>query len=154
MEAIAVANNLTEVQRTAIAKSNEDNKLLTTLAALVPADVLAAHAFVLSLTTKTVSETSTEITEPFWLKWLFVGLVLITPILYLLGTKEPKPSRKDLIRMVIPMLAFVTWAALLGTSGLTPWIGNTVPHVAIAGAAVVVAVLIIAMNARLTRKEA
>jgi hypothetical protein len=81
-------------------------------AALVPAEVLALHAVILSVTTST-TDGKTEIAAPETLFWAFVILVLLSIGLYvgyrLLARKWDK---FDLIRMLIPPLAFVGWTML------------------------------------------
>lgn len=85
------------------------------LAALVPAEVLAVHATVLEVTTTSeedeASETVTTITERvFW------ALLATTVVLYLLGLRRGKPAGWDLVRLLIPPLAFVGWTMLLQPS--------------------------------------
>ena len=81
-------------------------------AALVPAEVLALHAVILSVTTST-TDGKTEITASSTLFWSFVLLVLLSTGLYvgyrLLARRWDK---LDWIRMFIPPLAFVGWTML------------------------------------------
>jgi hypothetical protein len=89
------------------------------LAALVPAEVLAAHALLLTW----VSETSTNaegmkvatITDPSTLKLIFWALVFISAGLYLLGRRRDF-RRWDAARAVIPPLAFTFWTMLQKTT--------------------------------------
>src|SRR5437868_15448272 len=81
------------------------------LAALVPAEVLAAHAAVLSFTTKKQTaqgKTQTTITDATSLKIAFWGLIAASVVLYVLGhAAKWKPA--DFLRVAIPPLAFVGW---------------------------------------------
>lgn len=88
------------------------NTSLDALAALVPAEVLALHAVILSATTKT-TDGKTEITAQGTLFWAFVGLVLLSIALYVGYRRLAKKWDKwDWIRMLIPPLAFVGWTML------------------------------------------
>jgi ABC-type enterochelin transport system permease subunit len=85
------------------------------VAALVPAEVLTLHAVILSITTKTMQDASgnsiTEITEPGTLVWAFIGLLLLSVVLYVV----PRISKKDwwdCLRAIIPPAAFVAWTML------------------------------------------
>jgi len=81
-----------------------------TLAALVPAEVLAAHATIISFTTSTVDGT-TRITAPGTLKGVFIALVVVSAGLYWLAHRG-QWDRWDWGRVVIPPLAFVGWTML------------------------------------------
>ncbi len=82
------------------------------LAALVPAEVLAAHGAILTFTTETRNQTVT-ITDPGALKVAFYGLIVISAILYVMGRlPQSKWHGWDWIRMLIPPLAFVGWTML------------------------------------------
>jgi hypothetical protein len=84
------------------------------LAALVPSEVLALHAVILSFTTRTQGNV-TEITQPLTLKWVFLGLVVLSTVLYLLARKHPSGSTRDgldWVRAAIPPLAFVGWTMI------------------------------------------
>ncbi len=85
------------------------------LAALVPAEVLAAHAAVLSFTTTTqknqVGDMVTTITQPGTLRWVFVALLLLSVMLYVANSLKHW-DRWDFARMLIPPLAFVGWTML------------------------------------------
>jgi hypothetical protein len=82
------------------------------LAGLVPAEVLALHALILSATTKT-TDGQTIITEKGTLIGAFVGLVLLSIGLYV-GYRliNKKWDKWDWARMLIPPLAFVAWTML------------------------------------------
>ena len=85
------------------------------LAALVPAEVLAAHAVVISFTTTTeknqVGELVTTTTQPGTLRWVFVAFFLLGILLYAVGHGKHW-DRWDFVRMLIPPLAFVGWTML------------------------------------------
>jgi uncharacterized membrane protein YagU involved in acid resistance len=82
------------------------------LAALVPAEALALHAVILSVTTKTTDGT-TKITAQGTLFGAFVGLILLSIGLYV-GYRllAKKWDKLDYFRMLIPPLAFVGWTML------------------------------------------
>jgi hypothetical protein len=83
-------------------------------AALVPTEVLAAHAVLLSFTTttKTVAGQSvTTITDAGTLQLVFYALLVISAGLYI-GVHAKHWDRFDYLRMLIPPLAFVGWTML------------------------------------------
>jgi hypothetical protein len=128
------------------------NKFVAAVAALIPADVLALHALVLTWTTKTDDHGTTTITnEPLLGASLFVLLVLAIALFTIGRGFAPRWQFKDWILMAIPPLAFLAWTALLGTSALSPLIPDGWPRAALWFAGTVLAVILIALNARLTR---
>lgn len=61
------------------------------LAALVPAEVLAAHAVILSVTTSSViaaGSAMTTITAPNTLRFVFVALMVLSSLLYVLAHRQ------------------------------------------------------------------
>jgi uncharacterized membrane protein len=82
------------------------------LAALVPAEVLAAHATILTFTTSTTAESIT-ITKGPALVVAFYGLIALSIILYA-GARlmASKWDKWDWLRMLIPALSFVGWTML------------------------------------------
>ena len=86
------------------------------LAALVPAEVLAAHALVFSYATKTENKVVT-ITDPDTLGIAFWSLCVVSWILFVVprGTGG-RWQGWDFVRMFIPVLAFVGWTMLQATS--------------------------------------
>jgi hypothetical protein len=90
------------------------------VAALVPAEVLAANAALLPLMTETTTDEAgnsvTAITEPETLKVVFVLSIVFSLGLYVIGLLQRldrsavKP--RDWLGMVIPPLAFVGWTML------------------------------------------
>jgi hypothetical protein len=86
------------------------------LAALVPAEVLTLHAFVVSATT-TVTGTTTTITNVKVLAWMFWVLIALALLFYAGGRRFAKKwDRLDRWRMLIPPLAFVCWTMLQRTT--------------------------------------
>jgi hypothetical protein len=90
-------------------------KYVDSLAALVPAEVLAAHAAILGFTTTASpgagGQSVTVITDPGVLQGSFWALVALAGLLYGLGQwGHWKPT--DFVRMCIPPLAFVGWTML------------------------------------------
>jgi hypothetical protein len=85
------------------------------VAALVPAEVLALHATIFSLTTKTdldqAGNSITTITEPGTLRWAFWGFILLSVVLYIFP-QFPIKARLDYLRAIIPPAAFFAWTML------------------------------------------
>jgi hypothetical protein len=83
------------------------------LSALVPAEVLALHAALLTVTTTTVEnpmgEVVTTITEPGALSFVFWGLIVLCFIFYFAGHQSKEWDKWDYARMFIPPFAFVGW---------------------------------------------
>ena len=91
------------------------------VAALVPAEVLAAHATILSFTSKTVPDPSginvTTITHPETIRLAFYVLLALSIVLYVFSGPPLKKFR-DHLRVPIPLLAFVTWTMLQKPSAI------------------------------------
>lgn len=87
-----------------------------TVAALVPAEVLTLHAFLLSFTTETKTDAdgmvATVITEPGTLGNSFWALIVLSIILYLLARGKAHVNKFDWIRLAVPPLAFIAWTML------------------------------------------
>jgi hypothetical protein len=87
-----------------------------TLAALVPAEVLTAHAAILTFTCKTQvtsGESTTTITEPDTLRLCFWLLLFLSIAIYAVGRALSRSWDKwDFVRMLIPPLAFVCWTMI------------------------------------------
>ena len=82
------------------------------LAALVPAEVLAAHATILTFTTETKDAVVTITNKPA-LTMAFYGLIAVSIILYMYGRLIKSAWNKwDCLRVLIPPLSFVGWTML------------------------------------------
>lgn len=82
------------------------------LAALVPAEVLALHATILTFTTKTENATVT-ITNGRALAIAFYALIVLSVLIYAGGRLMAKQWEAwDYLRTLIPPAAFVGWAML------------------------------------------
>lgn len=85
------------------------------LAALVPAEVLAFHAFMLDATTETKKvggKAVTTITDPGTLKVAFWVCIALSILLFAAGRltqKKGEWERSDYLRALIPAAAFVLW---------------------------------------------
>lgn len=89
-----------------------------TMAALVPAEVLAAHALILAKVTTTEEggeAAVTTITDPAVLEWVFWALVALSAGLYVVAQRA-KWQRLDCVRVVVPPAAFVVWTMLQKTT--------------------------------------
>ena len=146
----AAGNNPTKISQ-ANEKAKE-NKLVTAVAALLPAEILAFHALVLSVTTVTVNGTTT-ITRPGPLKWSLVVLVVLAGVMFLIGRGFKDLKGADLFRGLIPPCAVLAWTGIIGISALTPWVMAVDPAwvVICAGA---LGVVLIAINAKVNPPEA
>jgi hypothetical protein len=90
------------------------NTYVDALAALVPAEVLAVHALVISWATKTEGATTT-IVAPQQLAFWFWFLIVLAPVLYVAGLRAI-PRGWNVIRMLIPGGAFLGWTMLQPTT--------------------------------------
>jgi cellobiose-specific phosphotransferase system component IIC len=114
------------------------------LAALVPAEVLAAHAAVLSFTTETTEspngEKTTSITDAATLRWVFVALLALSIAFYIGGHLRKSWDKWDWLRMLIPPAAFVGWTMAQKATAFDAvapgWTSNTRYAAAIIGAIV------------------
>jgi hypothetical protein len=89
-----------------------------TVAALVPAEVLAIHALILPMATKSEikdGQAVTTITDPGGLKLTFVVLILACLVLYFLVHRK-KWDWWDVARIAVAPLAFVCWTMLQKTT--------------------------------------
>jgi hypothetical protein len=86
------------------------------LAALVPAEILTIHALVVTaVTTKT--DQGAKITDMETLWWAFYGMCILSVFIYVIPRKfGGRWDRLDLVRMLIPLFAFVGWTMLQPTS--------------------------------------
>ena len=93
---------------------NGVSKYVDVLAGLVPAEVLAAHAAILTFTTMTTTTAGVamvSITQPGTLQWVFYALVALSALLYIVAHWSHWDAL-DFIRMLIPPLAFIGWTML------------------------------------------
>jgi hypothetical protein len=87
-------------------------KYIDALAALVPAEVLAAHALVMTWATKTENKVVT-ITDAELLSFAFYALCIVSLILYAIPRYfGGRLDWWDGVRLFIPALAFVGWTML------------------------------------------
>jgi hypothetical protein len=95
---------------------------IDTLAALVPAEVLALHVFIIDITTSTSTVSgvvTTKITDKGALEATFWVCIVLSVLLYITGrvSSNGQPwTRVDMVRVVIPPAAFVLWTILQKTS--------------------------------------
>lgn len=82
-------------------------------AALVPAEVLALHALIISFTTETVNG-QTRITDGATVSVVFWVLIGLSILLYVFGRLSGRAKLQpwDILRASIPPLAFVGWTML------------------------------------------
>ena len=139
--------------RAMVAAKAEENKLVTTVAALIPAEIVALHALVLSVTTSTGADGSTTITSPEPLKWSLVVLVLLSIVVYVIGRGLKDWKERDWVRVAIPALAVVVWTGIIGTSAITPWVEGVDPPYVVLGAGAL-GVVLIAVSQRVNPPKA
>lgn len=84
------------------------------LAALIPAELIAAHGAILGFGTETIAdpEGTTRIANPDALRFFFFVLLITGPALYIIGRGRNDWGRADVIRLLIPAVAFVGWTML------------------------------------------
>jgi hypothetical protein len=86
------------------------------LAALVPAEVLSAHAVLISFSTTITKSagggTTTTITDANTLRGVFAALVVLSVVLYVGAHTRTYWDPLDFVRVLIPPLAFVGWTML------------------------------------------
>jgi cytochrome b len=91
--------------------SGDVKPYMEAVASLVPAEVLALHAAILSYTT-TTRDSVTTITQVHVLKAAFWGMIILSIGLWWGGHIGSRATRLDAARMFIPPIAFVTWTML------------------------------------------
>lgn len=135
------------------AKQTTQEKLASSVAGIIPADVLTVHALALQVLTKTDDKGVTTITDMTSMHYLLPILLVVTAILFLLGRGISGWDRIDWAKFAIPLIAIVAWTALVGTSAITPWLTDLkIPQqvaVVLAGA---VGVVLVAANGKLADK--
>jgi len=150
LQGVARHSDLELFEQSAVQQTADDNKLVASLAALVPAEILAAHALIVAVTTATDAAGTTTITHPDVLKVCFFLLLGLTAVLYLIGRGMPTHwTGTEVLRLLLPCVSFVVWTGLLGTSALTPWIPAGLSHAAVVAGSALVAVLLVAFSTKL-----
>jgi hypothetical protein len=124
------------------ATGQQENKLITALAGIVPVEVIAGHGLVLAATTTTKDDVTT-ISSPIPLQWSLPILAAVAMILFLLGRGVGNWKPVDFVRLAIPPIAFLIWTALIGTSALSPWIRDLDHAWVTVGAAAAGAVVVV-----------
>jgi hypothetical protein len=107
------------IERVADDLANEDtaapiSRWVDAAAALVPAEVLAIHAFVVSIgteTTGTGKDAVTKFTHADGVMWSFYAMLVLCLLFYLAGAKSFN-WRGDFVRILIPAGAFVGWTMI------------------------------------------
>ena len=108
--------------------TNSKKTYIDALAALVPAEVLAAHALVISYATKTENKVAT-ITDPDTLWIAFWSLCTVSLILYAVPRAiGGRWEKRDWGRLFIPCFAFVGWTMLQTTSAFDAVFSITQPR--------------------------
>ena len=112
----------------------------------MPAEVLAAHAFILTLATKTVKDASGEsavvITNQGGLKATFWALPVAASFLFfvgrwLKGAQKPFDWRWDILRVLIPPVAFLGWTMIQKNTAfdaVSSWSGDNRAIASVLGA--------------------
>src|SRR5438105_4842713 len=100
------------------------DKLIAAVAALVPTEVIAGHAYLLGRFTTTDAHGTTTITDGPALKAALVVLLAFSFIPFVVGRGRTGWIRRDWIRFFLPPAAFLVWTMLIGTSALTPWVAE------------------------------
>lgn len=136
------------------------NGYIDILAGLVPAEVLAIHAIVLSIVATSKSQGQTQITDSTTARWAFWLLLALSAVLFVLGrggaptgsqdagvhAAQPQWEWQDIIRGLIPPIAFVGWTML---EPVSTW-NAVAPHVS-AGMRVLIATVGAAALAAITK---
>jgi hypothetical protein len=132
------------------ARGGGGNQFIAAVAALIPADVIAIHALILTWTTTTDDSGATSIVNRDLLRASFPILIGVAVLLFVIGRGlSPKWEWKDFVGLVIPPAAFGAWTALIGTSAITPWIPAGTPEANLWFAATVLAAILVALNLRI-----
>ena len=101
------------------------NKYVDAMAALVPAEVLALHAMLITILTESKpgegeNDTIITIVEQGTLAMSFWFLILLTVALYFFGRGKTHSNKHDFLRMLVPPLAFVAWTMLQPSTAFSP----------------------------------
>lgn len=111
-------------------KEGFSDKAIKAVTALIPAEALLAHEYILSKATKVNEATgSTEIVDKLVMQWAFPGLLAFTLLTYFVGRwfshSANSGFRTELLRMILPLLAYVIWAAITPTADLVLFMNDT-----------------------------
>ena len=126
MSTLAYASVTTTRDRTESGKDSGISTYVDAMAALVPAEVLALHALVVSATAETSIDPTTEavnvqIMAPETLLGAFWGLFALAVVLFVVPRLVRKTWKTlDLVRMFIPPLAYVVWTMLQEATAFEP----------------------------------
>jgi isoprenylcysteine carboxyl methyltransferase (ICMT) family protein YpbQ len=93
------------------ATAPDSSRLMEMVAALVPADVLAAHALLVDAVT-TTQNAATSTPSRVGLQVAFFGLAAVTIVEYVLARLGEAWHVKDYLGMAVPPCAFVLWTML------------------------------------------
>jgi hypothetical protein len=122
------------------------DRYVDALAALVPAEVLALHALVVSVATdhqKRAGKTVAVISQAGWLKASFFLLIGLSMFLYSVGHFRERWQPWNWLRMLLPPGAFVAWCLIQPT---TAW-DAIAPGMPMAGRVTVGAVAAVVLGA-------
>ena len=143
-----------ETATTTETNGSSTSKIVTAVAALVPAEILAVHAAILGRTTTMDEQGTTTITNAPVLQWSLPFLLLLAIAIFVFTRGGSHWGKVDIVRMLIPCVAFLVWMALIGTSALSPWIAKlpqamraNAPDALFVGA-VITAAFLIAINGK------
>ena len=116
--ALTRKRNGAEAERSAVDQPPGLKTYADAVAALVPAEVLAAHATIVTFTTDQTERNgrkTTIISDPGTLKWVFWALLAASIVLFVVGLQH-LPRGYGWSRILIPPLAFVAWTMLVSPS--------------------------------------
>ena len=127
MSALAFGALVRKRQEAQAGTSREDEppglrSYVDVLSALVPAEVIAAHAAVVKATTDTTVVGGADvvrITEPETLKIAFWALLGLTVAFYVFGFQKRTWSKTAILAALIPPLAFAAWTMAQTTSAIS-----------------------------------
>ena len=102
------------------------DKLVAAVAALVPAEVIAGHAYLVGRFTTTDAQGTTTITDASALRVALVVLLVLSFVPFVVGRGRTAWTRPDWVRLFLPPAAFLVWTMLIGTSALTPWVAGRI----------------------------
>jgi hypothetical protein len=138
--------------------TSKASELAQKIAALVPAEVIAAWAAVLAKTTEKAADGSTvlKIDGASTQKTVLLVLAGLSLVFYVV-TKVAKPPHHfaglDWVRMLVPPISFVVWTELTGSTALGLWKPfSNINELTLWGGALVVGLLLLLLQSTLTPK--